>query len=251
MEDAEKDQEQQRREAIRELIAGLGVNQRLLILTRKEDSFVRFDAMPGGRIWMRLGAPRPDVEVEMTRDQIEYVIADFGLSELLDAELRYVLQDAAGQLMADGEPAPVLESDADGLAERSQIPLSERVRLFMQQFHLGNITLGQPGEFFVVGLGDVFVRVLPKESEELLEITSIIELPDNDESRARYVSAVEKVSGLVQVQVERDEARPDMVSVIAIVHLPASPFVGQHLSRAIYETLDFVTNLTNHAEEQK
>lgn len=215
---------------IAELLAGLGVNQTLLLHLQRGDGFVRVDAVPDGLLRIRL-SQGGEVDITFSRDRAGELVEALRLEDLLSTGLDYVVQDGAGRLLLEGQGAAFRETP-DQVAEISEVPLAERVGRYLAQFDRnarsqsgsltgGAWTLDYRGE-------EVDIEVF--EQDQLIQLSVELPLPDERQRELAAERFPASASPLV-LFFEGDEGR----LLHGSIRLLGAPFIGQHLGRAVGE----------------
>lgn len=226
-------------EALIESVANLGIGESLLVFT-SDAQFFRFDATANGLITM--SADNGSTQMTMSRDLISQAIIDFNLASRIDElPLKTILLTSSGSLEVDTEEPQVLGADLEGIPNRFDVPLIERIKqVLVQQVPMfrgfTSSSLNTEDNAITLDAIDNFTLEIKHNGDE-----SLIRLQAYSENvlakvAQDYAAMQIELDDFNLVKVQAMTGGPftnnECVLVFEVV-IPSIPFVGQHFTDAL------------------
>ena len=225
------------RNQISEKIAEIGAGESLLIFTKDQNTFIKFDAKINGKIQMT--ADNGNTEVEFTRDFTLDVIEDFSIVEQIkELPLKTIKLNADGQFQVDDDPDTHLEAGPDGIADRSMVPLSEQIKAALLCIlpNLNPDKINDPrkdGSLFSYELDNDFTLWIEcNERINQMKVKAVIQNVTDEQIEAFRVFPNNRILPYM-VQFYSGKTFLYDNAVDFLIELPAVPFIGQHLVAAL------------------
>jgi hypothetical protein len=225
------------REQIIDKIAEIGAGETLLIFTKNQKTFIKFEAKLNGQIQMT--GHDGETIVHLAREYISKVVEDFSVIEQIkELPLKTVKINADGQLQVDDDPDTYLTADEDGIADRSMVPLGEQIRAAVSNI-LPDLTAQKmkdirgDGSSFSCKLDNNFSLWI-ESSERLNRLQVRVSLDNVTDKQVEAFKPFAEMRILPYMVWFNNVKTENYQQVIEFrVELLLIPFIGQHLSAAL------------------